>query len=61
MKQTWKSRIGLAHAGSRINFRTTFPDSFSKSECKNEISSSALLDVQRHYFVSVEWIHLSQN
>ena len=29
-----------------INFGTTFPTHFSKSEFKNEISSSALLDIQ---------------
>ena len=42
---------GILHAGSRINFRTTFPDShISKSEFKNEISSSALLDIQLTLF-----------
>jgi len=42
--------FGDVYAGSRINFRTTFPTHISKREFKNEIFRSALLDIQLTLF-----------
>jgi len=38
--------VDSLNAGSRINFSTTFPDSKLRSEFRNEILRSALLDIQ---------------
>jgi len=47
-------RLELTNAGSRINSRTTFPTHISKRVFMNEISSSAVLDIQLTLFWFVD-------
>jgi len=57
----WKNSSGIVHAGSQINFQTTFPDTFLKVSSRTRFQVLLYLISKWQYCVCVEWIHLSPN